>query len=176
MRVLVLVRVLRVVLVVVVRSLLLVELRVGVALRLAADAHTARRLLGRRRVRRSTGTGRTGLEHRRIFDEGLRDVARAVRRTVILVLRVRVGVVIGDRGRVVLLGTLSSGGLRLVRSLRGMLLSSLGGGWGQRSRRRLLRSRQTLDIVVVASTESRWLVVLVVEALSYQKYHQILTI
>lgn len=69
-------------------------------------------------------SGRTGLEHGGILDERLwNTVARVVWRTIVLILRV--GVVVGDRRRVVLLRALATGWLRLCAAL-GRQLGRLG--------------------------------------------------
>lgn len=79
--------------------------------------------------RRGGGRLRAGrpLEYGGVLDERLGHcVAGAVRRAVVLVLGV--GVVVGERGRVALLGALASGGLALAAGLGGgrVLLRGLG--------------------------------------------------
>ena len=152
--------------IVIITSDLLVEsLVVRVRLRLESAAG-----LLARRARRRARTGRASLEHR-VLDIGLRNIARVVGRTEILVL--------GEGGMgVVAIRSHGRGGVTLLGALRGRLLSlggglgstvllgGLGGGGGEASGARLL-GRQTLDVVVaedIAAGESS--LTLVVEVLS----------
>ena len=128
--------------------------------------HGARTLFGC--GRRCRLRSRWALENGRVLDERLRhSVAGIVRRTVVLALGIR-RVIVGERGRIALLRTLTSAGLPLAAALRRrrMLLRGL----SVRRRKtgcsmRLLATRQTLDIVVedIAVTEAGGTRVRVVE-------------
>lgn len=109
------------------------------------------------------------MEHGGKLDKRLRyTIARAVRRTIVLILGIMMSVVIRDGRWIALLGSLGPSRLRLI-PLRCVLLRGLTSRWRKTGARRLLLSpRQALEVVVaynIAVTETGRLVVGVVEAL-----------
>lgn len=133
-------------LVVVITRLLVYAGVIWIGLRLDADADVASWLLGGR-VRAASGTWRTWLEHRWVFDEWLGHVSRTVRGAVVLILGISMSVVVRDGWRIVLLRSLTSCRLRLVVGLSCMLLRTLCRRWWNSSVGRL-RAGDTFDIVM----------------------------